>query len=185
MSTWPITRPDTLAKAKHAVLLYRSGLTLQAIGDQFGVSRERIRQYVAEFGLSRLHGGRHVAAERNAKKRFIAENKRRRERNKRYLAKYGYSKDELLKMCDGKLTNRHGPVIRFREARNVLKRYSEWTLTFREWWQVWERSGRWKERGKGRGNFVMARIDRSRGFCKGNVHITTHENNLRQPRTGY
>jgi hypothetical protein len=50
-----------LARAAEIATLYRSGLTLQAIGDQYGVSRERIRQILRKTGVP-SHGWPRIRA---------------------------------------------------------------------------------------------------------------------------
>ena len=33
----------------------------------------------------------------------------------------------------------------------------EFTLTFEEWWDIWQQSGKWAERGIRKGQYVMSR----------------------------
>jgi hypothetical protein len=47
-------------------------------------------------------------------------------------------------------------------------------LTFDEWWDIWQRSGHWNERGNQTGQFVMARRDADQGFVMGNVIVLSN-----------
>lgn len=46
-------RPDVLRKAAKAVELYKEGETLEQIGARFGVTRERVRQWMEHLGVGR------------------------------------------------------------------------------------------------------------------------------------
>lgn len=61
---------------------------------------------------------------------------------------------------------------------NSRKRRIGFHFSFAEWWEVWQRSGHWHERGCRRGQYVMARkLDRG-PYERGNVEIVTVEANL-------
>jgi hypothetical protein len=53
-----------------------------------------------------------------------------------------------------------------------------WDLTFEQWWEIWRKSGKWYERGRGKGMFQMARFNDSGAYAVGNVRITSVEENL-------
>lgn len=55
-------------------------------------------------------------------------------------------------------------------------------FTFDEWWQIWESSGRWAERGIRRGQYVMARFGDQGAYAIGNVEIITCGENINQPQ---
>jgi hypothetical protein len=70
------------------------------------------------------------------------------------------------------------PRGRYKAHRhNAARRGIEFALSFAQWWAIWKRSGRWNERGRGRGRFVMARNADRGGYEEGNVYITTNEVN--------
>lgn len=51
-------------------------------------------------------------------------------------------------------------------------------LTFEEWWDIWQKSGKWDQRGIGKNRYVMSRYKDQGGYEVGNVHIQTiSENN--------
>src|SRR3990167_6073746 len=50
-------------------------------------------------------------------------------------------------------------------------------LTFEEWWEIWQASGHWEERGRRKGQYCMARFGDKGGYEVGNVRICTTEEN--------
>jgi hypothetical protein len=51
-------------------------------------------------------------------------------------------------------------------------------LTFDEWWDVWEKSGKWNLRGNRPGKFVMCRTADQGAYKIGNVFITEFNRNF-------
>lgn len=69
--------------------------------------------------------------------------------------------------------------LRFNQQRdNARKRNIEWQLSFDEWWEIWQNSGRWDERGCGRGLYCMCRNGDVGPYAADNVFIATCEENL-------
>ncbi len=58
--------------------------------------------------------------------------------------------------------------------RNAMNRGIEWTLSYEQWWALWEASGHWDDYGCRQGGFVLARIDTTKGFHLDNVVIRPH-----------
>ncbi|MGH6866889.1 MAG: sigma factor-like helix-turn-helix DNA-binding protein [Methyloceanibacter sp.] len=147
--------------------LYRNGATLQQIGDRFGVTRERVRQILKRlYGINALHGGARLIARPKA----ISNAARK---DAKYLAKYGCSYaqvKELLEMGRTSGVKRdRTPIGAFRvQRRNARRDGCEWKLTLWEWWTIWQRSGHWNERGRGKG-YWLARRDKSGPFSVDNV----------------
>lgn len=57
-------------------------------------------------------------------------------------------------------------------------------LTFEEWWEIWDKSGHWEERGRGTGSYVMSRVADLGGYEVGNVFIQTSRQNIIDGTTG-
>jgi len=51
------------------------------------------------------------------------------------------------------------------------------TLTFEDWWALWEQSGHWKDRGSRLGCYVMSRYNDEGPYAKGNVFIAPWQAN--------
>lgn len=47
----------------------------------------------------------------------------------------------------------------------------EWLLTYEEWLQIWNDSGRWDQRGRGTGKYCMSRVGDTGPYSKDNVYI--------------
>lgn len=70
------------------------------------------------------------------------------------------------------------PKGRFnRQKANAKQRGVEWQLTFEEWWQIWQESGKWEERGTGEKNYCMSRKHDDGPYAVGNVRIITNKAN--------
>lgn len=55
----------------------------------------------------------------------------------------------------------------------------EWRLTLDEWLSIWVESGRYEQRGRGAGKYVMARLGDRGPYEVGNVFISSSEQNFR------
>jgi hypothetical protein len=70
----------------------------------------------------------------------------------------------------------NSPFGRYARHRiNAKRRGVPFHLTFGEWCACWHVSGHWEHRGRGRGQYVMARLDHARGYEMGNVTIMLSE----------
>jgi hypothetical protein len=56
----------------------------------------------------------------------------------------------------------------------------EMRLTFEQWAHIWQQSGKWEQRGRRRGQYVMARHNDRGHYELGNVSIITFGDNVRQ-----
>ena len=67
---------------------------------------------------------------------------------------------------------------RYNEQRYIAKqRKIEWLYTFESWWQQWQESGKWEQRGRKTGEYVMARFGDVGPYSPTNVEIVTcHKN---------
>ena len=57
-------------------------------------------------------------------------------------------------------------------------------LTLEEWCNIWEQSGKWALRGKGKGKYVMSRYKDVGAYEVNNVFIQLNESNVRDAQTG-
>jgi hypothetical protein len=69
--------------------------------------------------------------------------------------------------------------VRFREHRkHAAVRGIPFLINFQQWWLIWEQSGHWHERGRGRGKYVMARFADRGPYAVGNVKVILWEENV-------
>lgn len=145
--------------------LYRSGMTLEQIGRQYGCTREYIRQCLAKIGVKATEGGK---SRRAADKRAAREAKR----NAQSLVKWGCSWHQYIE-----LRHMSWPTRAFCAQRsNANKRGISWEMNLWQWWSIWQQSGHWNERGRGQG-YVMCRVGDTGGYSVGNVFIAPARTN--------
>jgi hypothetical protein len=60
----------------------------------------------------------------------------------------------------------------------------EFNLTFEQWWDIWQQSGKWEQRGCRRGQYVMSRYNDAGAYEVGNVFIQTCTDNNLQRKNG-
>ena len=58
------------------------------------------------------------------------------------------------------------------------------SLSFEEWWDIWQQSGPWEERGRGTGQYCMSRRGDRGGYTAENVFIQLHSDNSIQANRG-
>lgn len=143
--------------------LYRSGLTLAAIGVKYGVTRERVRQCVKKCGLTRTDSIRYSITRAQEVDRAMR-------MEQRCLAKWGITAAEWRVLRPQRTAYRG-------QRRNARVRGIEWAITFPEWWALWEASGRWSERRQG--GYCMARVGDRGGYSADNVYICTVSKNIK------
>ena len=67
-----------------------------------------------------------------------------------------------------------------RQHWNACRRDIGWLFTFDTWWDVWEKSGKWDQRGTGTDKYMMCRIDDSGPYAPDNVTIKTSSENAQE-----
>jgi hypothetical protein len=63
------------------------------------------------------------------------------------------------------------------QRKGAKKRKIAFLFTFDEWWTVWRDSGKWEQRGKHKGQYVMARYGDIGPYATDNVRIATVQEN--------
>lgn len=172
-------RGQTPPREARMAAMYRRGVTMKKIGEQYGLSRERVRQILKLDGLTGKDGGQSV--HRKAAAAICAEQPRRAELRlrERVLAKWGISVDVWREHNQA-----NGLLRAFGQQRDsAKKRGIQWCLTFAQWLDFWRASGKLDLRGRGTGKYVMAR-DGGRGpYAIGNISAQLYEENCRAART--
>lgn len=161
---------------------YRSGRTLAEIAADYGVTRERVRQILRKDAqVSAKDGGAALRLRRN-RERVEAE------ALTRALAKHGCTPAQVRElrrlgrqaMSQG-LHRERTPIGAFcRQRASATRNGHAWGLSLGQWWSIWQESGKWEERGRGR--YVLGRRDRSQGFTVENCEIRSSSENSIQTR---
>jgi hypothetical protein len=72
----------------------------------------------------------------------------------------------------------------FEQKQNARRRNIPFELSFYEWYKIWMDSGKWDQRGKGAGKYVMSRNNDIGPYAVGNVYINLCEDNAQQTNKG-
>lgn len=155
--------------------LWDEGKTLAEIGDQYGITRERVRQL-----FKRAYGETPMSM-RYIETAYKKVKNKHQYREQCALNYYGVSYDVVCSFGDPK---QKGSIpYAFRSQKNNAKhRGIAWDLSLVEWTDIWKRSGHLSERGQGKGRYVMSRIADQGGYSVGNVVIQTHSENSTEAR---
>lgn len=151
------------AKALDMAERYEAGSTLHEIGNYYGITRERVRQLIkGELGMTGRDGGAAVRGREKA-------NARAKQLNLSCLRRHGITRSEQISIRE---QFGYRPFRQFQQQRrNSRDRGIPWQLTFGEWWEIWQKSGKWPERGRGASGYVMARHGDKGAYAVGNVKI--------------
>ena len=64
------------------------------------------------------------------------------------------------------------------QKRKAKQRGIEWLFTFDEWWELWQASGKWEQRGPQ--GYVMCREGDTGPYSSANCRIDTCQNNAKE-----
>jgi hypothetical protein len=147
--------------------MFRSGLTMQVIGDRFLISRARVQKILSEAGIARRDGGAYLRSKAATEDRIRIVQERKQRRNERLGIPPGESMpNEVIR----KVTY---------QRRTARARGIEFLLTPWQWWCVWRDSGHYGDRGRRGHQYVMARIGDDGAYEVGNVYICTSAQNIK------
>jgi hypothetical protein len=147
---------DIEARNREICARYAAGETLAAIGCFFQISGERVRKILKRFGLDKTNAG---LAIRNARKASKCPHE------PYCLRVYRCTPEELKKFT------RAERQAFLQQKKNVRRAAIEWDLTLPEWSEIWFRSGKWLQRGRGGFKYGLCRLDSSKSFSAANILI--------------
>ena len=75
------------------------------------------------------------------------------------------------KIAQHKYYTQNPKGVYIRQAANARRRGIPWEFTFDTWWEVWQNSGKWNERGRGKDTYCMARRRDQGSYRPDNVVI--------------
>lgn len=161
--------PESRLRAADMRRRYEDGQTLEEIGRQYDLTRERVRQILTRrFGTTSKDGGQSEMARR--KRRGF-----HKKRDARAMRAWGCN----YKQYHNILKHPDKPTYCFSQQRkNADQRGIGWELTLWQWWKIWEQSGHWAERGPGRG-YGMCRLNDIGPYAVDNVYIATGTDNMK------
>jgi len=148
---------------------YLSGkFTMAEIGDREGLSRERVRQIIAEQAPEHNKVLK-VRREASKAKKLISKESRRKAA---FFRLWGCDREKFAYI----LSVFPDAKLRFKENKgNAHTMNRPWKMTFLEWATCWIESGKVQLRGhkgmSGSGQYWMSLIDPAMGYVVGNVRI--------------
>lgn len=153
-------------RAQRMATMYRQGLTLEKIGAEFNLTRERVRQVITKCGAARSRLDmlatfkESKAAQKQAQ---IAA---------RIMAAWGVDRELHHEL------RANGTIRAFEQQKqSSSNRGITWALSFAQWYAIWQASGKLHLRGRGKGRYCMARIRDEGGYVLGNVHVQLASDN--------
>jgi hypothetical protein len=173
----PLTERDWSRENK-IIEEYLKGKTLRSIGEEHGLSYQRIEQIIKRNNINKKSGGHFLKCK-------IKKEEKERVRDDRYIKRYGCDYKtyrDLLNLKDG---NGNNPQRCYKSQKSAARyRKIEFNLKFFEWWELWQESGKWEKRGLHVGQYVMCRYFDEGAYSKDNVYIATYSENIVSVRTG-
>ena len=170
----PASIPDLIER-------FRRGETMQELAARCGVTRAAIGKLLKKRGLTRKDGGSvggAIPQGRREQRKAVVQ----RRVETRVFQTYGLPARRMAEIvARAKVLNGKDPRKAFRYHFNCMRLIGvEWAMSFAEWWQIWEQSGKWAQRGRGPGYYVMARKDCAKPVTRDNVCIILYETRRRR-----
>lgn len=148
--------------------MYEAGMTLKQIGQRYGVTHERVRQILKRLGLTGEHGGKRKCARVKRERHAAA-------RDASHLSRFGVGYEEYIVIRES------GGVAAFRQQKaNAARRGIGWNLSLGDFWKIWQDSGKWQERGRGKGKYCLSRYTDKGDYTIGNVWVCSFSENCRE-----
>ncbi len=159
--------PKSVERTELMRAMYVQGITYQAIGEKFGVSRQCVQQKLEKLGVDCTKGGQRFSARVRRETKMAAT-------MRRIEAEWGVSYSEW------KAYRADKTIAAFEQHRTkAARRCIPFSLTFPQWLAIWQASGKLRLKGRGKGHYCMSRLSYSGGYEIGNVHIQSCIENSR------
>lgn len=171
----PYNYSTLLERNKIIVEKYKKGIPMTEIGILFDLTRQGIQLILKKENIDLKNGG--------ASKRAINKNNKinkqiKNNQKKTCEDKWGCTIEQWQLLRDMHEEFQKTPIARFIQHRSNAKREKiKWNLSLWDWWEFWNLSGKYTERGRGPGKFCMSRKDWSKPYQKGNLVIMKIINN--------
>lgn len=153
--------------------MWLHGKTYLQIGKKMGLTTERIRQII-HMGcrMQNIHfdskcGGGFKAS-------ILRDREKCKKRYYSFMPLYKCTRGEYDSIKRKAKWNGHGEKIYLffcQQKHNAKTRNIKFELSFPQWYELWDKSGKLNNRGRTTGKYVMARLRDNGAYCIENVEI--------------
>lgn len=143
--------------------LYLLGVTQAEIASMHGVTQQRVCQVLRGQGITRRDGGAGVRPKAEKPSRHAS------------AAEWGVSNERYRELTRDGYTRAYTY-----QRNNALRRGLQWELSRAEWLSLWERSGKWAQRGRGGDKYGLCRIDPRAPFRADNIAVMRNADAARE-----
>jgi len=160
---------------------FKGESTIIDLSDRFHITRQRITQILHRNGLRREHGGQAIKSFLKWRDRAAATEARNDRLSHSKFVKWGLNLEEYrrhIAMYGGPGHDSSPMKKYYTQRKNALARGIEWRIGFKEWWDMWQQSGKWTLRGRGSG-YCMARWGDTGPYHPDNVYICSSSENIK------
>lgn len=161
------------------IVAFLAGEAMPAIAKAYGMTRQGVQQVLKKSGFTSKDGGASVRAAARIKKLKVDS----LQKKDVYCGeKWGCTLEQWQLLRSMHPDFNFTPIARYIQHRsNVMKKKVQWSLTLWEWWSIWNESGKYPERGRGKDNYCMARVNDEGVYIANNVEIRKVLDNMRRP----
>ncbi len=173
----PRSKNELLIRNTDIINSYIQGIPMTELAEKYGLTRQGVQLILKSQGLNAKQGGASIRAKN---KKIESQNKKQITREDNCLNKWGCTLEQWESLRKKHANFHLTPIARYIQHRSNIKRANLiWQITLWEWWTVWEKSGHYNDRGRGKNKYCMTRIKENGSYTKENVVITTISENLK------
>lgn len=174
----PPRSKDELTKRNNAIVdSFKNGIPMTELAERYNITRQGIQLVLKAAGLSAKSGG---ASIRSKARRIRTQTEKLENRDTNCLNKWGCTFEQWKSLRSMHKNFHLTPIARYIQHRsNVRREGITWDITLWDWWNIWNDSGKYNERGRGKNGYCMTRKEDKGAYTKDNVYITTISDNLK------
>ena len=168
---------ELLHRNKEIVSEYKAGTPMPDLAETYDLTRQGIQLILKAHGISAKDGGARIRAQQKMVEKL---KKNTNSKDERCLAKWGCTYEQWQTLRDFNKNFHLTPIARYIQHRSNVKRDNLiWQISLWDWWNIWQTSGKYNIRGRGKEGYCMTRKNTKLGYTKDNVKITTVSENLK------
>lgn len=174
-----LTKEQKEARKQDMVALYKSGMTLQDIGNKYGMTRERVRQIIVKEGVTSKDGGKTVQKIAKQKNENLLRAHQKQERTMKREAHHKKWVEKNLENAIHEIEQAGLPHYREHIVCNSYIRirlvrwhqHQEKYMNYIDWATVWRASGYFSMASGPEKGWCMTRIDHNAPWSVENAKI--------------